>query len=127
MANEQRGIKRSWSLLAFVKEFGQPRYIDDFKDQDGKTFCALSFSSDNFANDQVRDFEDANGDTRKSSYVMVSFSSNLSKKETTMKAITEHKNDLQVVELQRDSEHPYASFKLCTKGDFEERGTLMSL
>lgn len=126
MANESnRGIVKSWTLLAFVKAFGQPRYIDDFKAEDGSSFAALSFSADAFEDSQVRTFVDENGEERKSSYVKVSFSRNLG--ELSMSQISDHKFDLQVVELQRDSEHPYASFKLCAKGEYDQRGTLMSL
>ena len=129
MANDasvQRGIKRSWGLLAFVKEHGQPRYVPDFVDNNGQTFAALSFSAESFDSDSVRNFVDKNtGEQRPSSYVMVSFSQKCPA--TTIDQIVAMKHDLQVVELQRDAEHPYASFKLCSKGEFTERGTLMSL
>ena len=128
MANtSNRGISKSWSLLAWVKEFGQPRYISDFKGEDGKTFAALSFSADRFSNDQIRDYTAKDGSIAKSNYVMVSFSQNLSAAETTMEAIAANADKLQVVELQRDTEHPYPSFKLCAKGEYNERGTLMSI
>lgn len=128
MANtaSNRGIAKSWSLLAFVRDYGQPRYVNDFNGEDG-TFCALSFASDRFGADQVRDYTNKDGVTAKSNYVMVSFSSKLSADETTMQSIAENADKLQVVELQRDAEHPYASFKLCHKGEYEERGTLMSI
>lgn len=126
MANEMnRGIAKSWSLLAFVKEFGQPRYVPDFKGNDGETFAALSFSADRFSADKVRSYVDGQGVEHPSSYVMVSFSSNCPAQ--SMEDIVAQKNDLQVVELQRDAEHQYASFKLCAKGSYEERGILMSL
>jgi hypothetical protein len=128
MANTaNRGIAKSWSLLAWVKEYGQPRYVDDFAGENGETFAALSFSADRFEPAQVRNFVDKNGETRKSSYVMVSFSQNLSADETTMEAIAANADKLQVVELQQDAEHPYASYKLCSKGEYTERGTLMSI
>lgn len=128
MANTaNRGIAKSWSLLAFVRDYGQPRYVDDFKGEDGKAFCALSFASDRFGIDQVRDYTNKDGVTAKSNYVMVSFSQNLPAEETTMEAIAANADNLQVVELQRDSEHPYASFKLCHKGEYAERGTLMAI
>lgn len=127
MANTaNRGIARSWSLLAFVKEYGQPRYVDDFAGADG-TFAALSFSADKFDSDKVRDFTDKNGEARKSAYVMVSFSQNLEAAKTTMEGIAANADSLQVVELQQDAEHPYASFKLCNKGEYAERGTLMHI
>lgn len=128
MANtaNNRGIAKSWSLLAFVRDYGQPRYVDDFKSEDG-TFCALSFASDRFGIDQVRDYTNKDGVTAKSNYVMVSFSQNLPAEETTMEAIAQNADNLQVVELARDAEHPYASFKLCHKGEYAERGTLMSI
>ena len=121
----QRGIKRSWGLLAFVKEHGQPRYVPDFQGNDGQKFAALSFSAESFASEDIRDFQDANGQTRKSSFVMVGFSQNCPA--TTIEEIVAQKNNLQVVELQRDSEHPYTSYKLCAKGEFAERGTLLAL
>lgn len=124
-SDNNRGIKRSWGLLAFVKEHGQPRFVPDFKDKDGQTFAALSFSAESFGDSDVRNFVDKNGEERKSSFVMVSFSQNCPA--TTVEEIVAQKHNLQVVELQRDSEHPYASFKLCAKGEFEERGILMSL
>lgn len=129
MANESnnRGIKKSWSLLAFVKAYGQPRYVDDFKAEDGSTFCALSFSADRFDTDQLRTYTAKDGSTALSNYCMVSFSQKLSEDETTMEAIANNVDELQVVELQRDAEHPYASFKLCRKGEYQERGTAMNL
>lgn len=128
MANTaNRGIAKSWSLKSFVRDFGQPRYVNDFQGENGQTFCALSFSADNFEASKVRDFVDKNGEVRKSNYVMVSFSQHLSADETSMQAIAENADRLQVVELQRDSEHPYTSFKLCSKGEFAERGTLMHI
>lgn len=128
MANTaNRGIAKSWSLLAFVRDYGQPNYVNDFQDKDGKTFCALSFSADKFETDKVRNFVDKNGEERKSSFVMVSFSQNLSAEETSMEAIAANADKLQVLELQRDEEHPYASFKLCHKGELPSRGIAMHI
>lgn len=123
--SSNRGIKRSWGLLAFVQEHGQPRYVSDFKDKEGQTYAALSFSAESFNANDVRNFVDKNGEKRKSSFVMVGFSQNCPA--TTIEEIVAQKHNLQVVELQQDAEHPYTSYKLCAKGEFEQRGTLMSL
>ena len=127
MANEasdnKRGIKRSWGFLAFVRDHGIPNYVSDFKDKDGKTYAALSFSSDSFNSEDIREFTDSEGKVRKSNFVTVSFSTDCPAR--SMEDVLEQKHDLQVVELQRDSEHPYTSYKLCAKGQFEQRGTRM--
>ena len=128
MANEvNRGIAKSWSLLAWVREKGQPNYVPDFVGADGKTFAALSFSADKFDEQDIRDYTRKDGSVAKSSFVMVSFSQNLTPEEITPEAITANADKLQVVELQRDAEHPYTSYKLCNKGEFQTRGIAMHI
>ena len=42
------------SLLDFVKLHGQPRYVNDFTDKNGKKFSALSFDAKSFTADEIR-------------------------------------------------------------------------
>lgn len=101
----------TWSLLDFVKLHGQPRYVDDFKKEDGSTFSALAFDATNFDANDIRDYIDRNGVTRKSSYVMVTFSPTLA--DTSMNYIIKNHKDLKVVRIPPHNGSQYPSFELC--------------
>lgn len=103
--------KEMWSLLDFVKLHGQPRYVDDFKKEDGSTFSALAFDATNFDANDIRDYIDRNGVTRKSSFVMVTFSPFLA--DTSMNYIIKNHKDLKVVRNSPRNGSQYPSFELC--------------
>jgi hypothetical protein len=103
--------KEIWSLLDFVKLHGQPRYVDDFKKEDGSTFSALAFDATNFDANDIHDFIDKNGVIRKSSYVMVTFSTFLV--DTSMEYIINNYKDLKVVRNPPCNGSQYPSFELC--------------
>jgi len=86
-----KGIKTSWSLLAFAAEKGKMQ-VGNFVNQDtGETFKSTVFTS-------------AAGDR-----CFVAFSSKLG--ELTPAEISAAKHDLQVVELES------GTYKLCKKGE----------
>ena len=95
MAQNATGIKNSWSLIAFAKEFGPKMQVGQFANHEtGETFKSTIFTK---------------GDTR----TFVAFSRNLG--EMTPREIAANKNDLQVVlcETSDGSE----MYSLCKKGD----------
>lgn len=85
------GIKNSWSLLAFAKEFGPKLQVGEFTNSEtGEQFKSCIFTQ---------------GDTR----TFVAFSSNMG--ELTPGQIAAQKDSLQVVQL--ESGH----YSLCKKAD----------
>lgn len=94
MANATTGIKNSWSLLDFAREFGKKMQVGSFVNKEtGETWKSCIFSD---------------GDKR----TFVSFSPNLG--ELTPAEIKEQKDDLQVVEC--TTKNGDDMFSLCKKG-----------
>ncbi len=88
------------SLLDFVKLHGQPRYVNDFTDKNGKKFSALSFDAKSFTADEIRTYTDSNGEIHMSAFVMVSFAPTMP--DISMRYIQEHYKELQVREVLRE-------------------------
>ena len=109
--NDENNKEISWPLAQFCAKFSQPRYVDDFKKEDGSTFSALAFDATNFDANDVRDYIDRNGVTRKSSFVMVTFSPFLA--DTSMNYIIKNHKDLKVVRNSPRNGSQYPSFELC--------------
>jgi len=109
--NDEKNKEISWPLAQFCAKFSQPRYVDDFKKEDGSTFSALAFDATNFDANDVRDYIDRNGVTRKSSFVMVTFSPFLA--DTSMNYIIKNHKDLKVVRNSPRNGSQYPSFELC--------------
>lgn len=109
--NDEKNNEISWPLAQFCAKFSQPRYVDDFKKEDGSTFSALAFDATNFDANDVRDYIDRNGVTRKSSFVMVTFSPFLA--DTSMNYIIKNHKDLKVVRNSPRNGSQYPSFELC--------------
>lgn len=87
----QVGIKNTWSLLSFAKNYKQMKVTNPLTNsQTGETFTSCAFIAESGA------------------ITLVGFSSNLG--ELTAKQIAAQKEDLQVVELSS------GSYKLCKKG-----------
>ena len=88
--NNNQGIKQSWSLLAFAREFGPKMQVGEFANKEtGEVFHSCIFS---------------NGDAR----TFVAFSSKMG--ELSPRDIAAQKNDLQVVQLES------GNFSLCKQG-----------
>ena len=85
-----KGIKNSWSLLAFARSHGKMQVAPFVNKETGEEFKSCVFTDE----DQNRTF--------------VAFSSNLG--ELGAKEIASRKNELQVVELES------GTFKLCNVG-----------
>lgn len=95
MANTANtGIKNSWSLISFAKEFGAPKLAECSNHDTGETFKCLAFGE-------------------RDNLTFVSFSRNLG--ELTAKEVAQQKNDLQVVLCEtKQGEDMYA---LCKAGN----------
>ena len=89
--NNNQGIKQSWSLLAFAREFGPKMQVGEFANKEtGEVFHSCIFT-----NDEGRTF--------------VAFSSKMG--ELTPKDIVAQKNELQVVQLES------GNYSLCKVGE----------
>ena len=86
-----------WSFPEIVKLHGQPRYVEDFTDENGRKFAALSFDAKSFADNEIKTYDDLNGNARKSSFVMVTFAPNLPNR--SMQYITEHFKEMLVRQI----------------------------
>lgn len=105
MANqpEKRGIKNSWSLLAFARIHGPRMRVAPFKTVDKETGEERNFKSCVFTDP-------------KGSQCFVSFSSKLG--ELTPEQIAEQQDDLQVAELNpRPGEENNPHYSLCRAGE----------
>lgn len=93
MANTENnvGVKKSWSLLAFAKEFGTMKVAPFKNSETGQEFKSCAFVSP------------------ENTVTLVGFSSNLG--ELTPAEISAQKNELQVVELNS------GNYKLCKVGN----------
>ena len=93
MANTAQnvGIKNSWSLLSFARAHGRMKVAPCVNKETGEAFKSCAFVNSDGAT------------------TLVAFSSNLG--ELTPKYIAEHKDSLQVVELES------GTFKLCRQGN----------
>ena len=88
--NNNQGIKQSWSLLAFAREFGPKMQVGEFANKEtGEVFKSCIFSD---------------GDNK----TFVAFSSKMG--ELSPKEIASMKDDLQVVQLES------GNFSLCKQG-----------
>ena len=88
----EKGIKNSWSLIAFARSHGRMKVAPFVNKESGEAFKSCMFLNDN-------------GDIT----AVVNFSSKLG--ELTPQEIASRKDDLQVVELTS------GTFKLCKAGD----------
>ena len=86
----EQGIKKSWSLLAFAKEFGRMKVAPFVNKETGETFKSCAFIGE------------------EGKVTLVGFSSNMG--ELTPAEISAQKNELQVVELNS------GNYKLCKAG-----------
>lgn len=108
--DEEWNNEVSWPLAQFCAKFSQPRYVDDFKREDGSTFSALSFESTNFDPNDVRDYIGRDGATHKSGFVMVTFSPLLP--DTSMEYIINNHKDLKIVKIPPRNGSQYPTFEL---------------
>lgn len=108
--DERDGGNKTWSLLEFCKEFGNPRYVEDFRDANGGTYAAMSFDATKFDKRDVPEYEDRDGKVKKLSYIEVRFSNLLP--DIRMQYIVEHKRELQVVRLSPSEGNAFPSYIL---------------
>lgn len=94
MANTATGIKNSWSLISFAKQFGKPKVAEVANKETGEMFKCMAFGE---------------GDN----LTFVSFSPKIG--ELTPKEIASQKDDLQVVECTTKTGR--TMFSLCHKGE----------
>lgn len=101
MANQpiNRGIKNSWSLLAFAKSHGKMQIGEFTNGQSGDSFKSCIFT-------------DPNDQTKR---CFVAFSSKFGREGLTPSEIKSQKDSLQVVELNPD-ENGNTHYVLCNQG-----------
>lgn len=97
MANTATGIKNSWSLINFAKQFGSPKLAKCTNGNSGEIFSCVAFGE-------------------RDNITFVSFSPKLG--ELTVSEIVQQKNDLQVVLCETKTGRDM--YSLCKKGDPSE-------